>query len=166
MVILLCNLHAKVWKHWKQNENSFFLRYPKRVSCNQRSAALAQQVKAPEQAQVITSPWKMNVTIKSPVGDISVVTLIRTDTTLDHSQKAEKVWLSQWLLHFINSSNHLAFGTTLFCSVHQQAIDHHTGAGKPASSLSLQCAKASSQSKKTTWLQLVSATITVNNDPA
>ena len=28
---------------------------------------------------------------RSPVGDISVVTLIRTDTTLDHSQKAEKV---------------------------------------------------------------------------
>ena len=35
---------------------------------------------------------KINVTCKSPVGDISVVTLIRTDTTLDHSQKAEKVW--------------------------------------------------------------------------
>ena len=34
---------------------------------------------------------KIDVTIKSPVGDISVVTLIRTDTTLDHSQKAEKV---------------------------------------------------------------------------
>jgi len=32
--------------------------------------------------------------IKSPVGDISVVTLIRTDTTLDHSQKAEKVCIS------------------------------------------------------------------------
>ena len=31
------------------------------------------------------------MTCKSPVGDISVVTLIRTDTTLDHSQKAEKV---------------------------------------------------------------------------
>ena len=28
---------------------------------------------------------KINVTSKSPVGDISVVTLIRTDTTLDHS---------------------------------------------------------------------------------
>ena len=27
---------------------------------------------------------------KSPVGDMSVVTLIRTATTLDHSQKAEK----------------------------------------------------------------------------
>ena len=36
-------------------------------------------------------PRKINVTSKSPVGDISVVTLIRTDTTLDHSQKAEKV---------------------------------------------------------------------------
>ena len=34
---------------------------------------------------------KINVTSKSPVGDISVVTLIRTDTTLDHSHKAEKV---------------------------------------------------------------------------
>ena len=31
------------------------------------------------------------MTSKSPVGDIPVVTLIRTDTTLDHSQKAEKV---------------------------------------------------------------------------
>ena len=37
-------------------------------------------------------PRKIHVTSKSPVGDISVVTLIRTDTTLDHSQKAEKVW--------------------------------------------------------------------------
>ena len=39
-----------------------------------------------------TSPAKIDVTSKSPVGDISVVTLIRTDATLDHSQKAEKVW--------------------------------------------------------------------------
>ena len=31
------------------------------------------------------------MTSKPPVGGISVVTLIRTDTTLDHSQKAEKV---------------------------------------------------------------------------
>ena len=34
---------------------------------------------------------KINVTFNSPVGDISVVALTRTDTTLDHSQKAEKV---------------------------------------------------------------------------
>ena len=32
------------------------------------------------------------MTSKSPVGDISVVTLIRTDTTLDHSQEAAKVY--------------------------------------------------------------------------
>ena len=33
------------------------------------------------------------MTSKSPFGDISVVTLIRTYTTLDYRQKAEKVWL-------------------------------------------------------------------------
>ena len=44
-----------------------------------------------------TPPQRKNdVTSKSPVGDISVVTLIRTDNTLDHSQKAEKVWLRRW----------------------------------------------------------------------
>ena len=36
-------------------------------------------------------PGKIDVTSVLPVGRISVVTLIRTDTTLDHSQKAEKV---------------------------------------------------------------------------
>lgn len=41
--------------------------------------------------KAISSQSKIYVTSKSPVGDISVVTLIRTDTTLDHSQKAEKV---------------------------------------------------------------------------
>ena len=51
----------------------------------------AQHMKAPEQAREDTSPAKIDVTSKSPVGDISVVTLIRTDTTLDHSQTAEKV---------------------------------------------------------------------------
>ena len=55
------------------------------------SAMPAQHMKAPKQAQEDTSPAKIDVTSKSPVGDISVVTLIRTDTTLDHSQKAEKV---------------------------------------------------------------------------
>ena len=54
----------------------------------------AQHVKASERADEDTSPTKIDVTSKSPVGDISVVTLIRTDTTLDHSQKAEKVCTS------------------------------------------------------------------------
>ena len=39
------------------------------------------------------SPRKIDVTRKLTVVSVSVVTLIRTDTTLDHSQKAEKVWL-------------------------------------------------------------------------
>ena len=44
-----------------------------------------------------TSPQrKIDVTSQSPVGDISVVTLVRTGTTLDHSQKAEEVWLRRW----------------------------------------------------------------------
>ena len=43
--------------------------------------------------KVTSARRKIIVTCKSPVGDISAVTLIRTDTTLDHSQKAEKVCL-------------------------------------------------------------------------
>ena len=39
-----------------------------------------------------TSPQrKTALACKSPVGNISAVTLIRTATTLDHSQKAEKL---------------------------------------------------------------------------
>ena len=66
---------------------------PQRVCCSQNSARLAQHMRTPKQSQKATPPIKNHVTSKSPVGDISVVTLIRTDTTLDHSQKAEKVCL-------------------------------------------------------------------------
>ena len=45
------------------------------------------------------APRQIAVTSKSPDGDISVVTLIRTDTTLDHSQKAEKV-CNVWVRFF------------------------------------------------------------------
>ena len=38
------------------------------------------------------SPRKIDVTRKLTVVSVSVVTLIRTDTTLDHSPKAEKVY--------------------------------------------------------------------------
>ena len=47
----------------------------------------------PSKLKVGPPQRKIHVTSKSPVGDISVVTLIRTDTTLDHSQKAEKIWI-------------------------------------------------------------------------
>jgi hypothetical protein len=55
-----------------------------RGQCNTRGS-LSKLKRTPPQR-------KINVTSNSPVGEISVVTLIRTDTTLDHSQKAEKVW--------------------------------------------------------------------------
>jgi len=56
------------------------------------SATQRRQVSEPRASSVdIASPRKIDVTRKLPVGSISVVTLIRTDTTLDHSQKAEKV---------------------------------------------------------------------------
>ena len=65
--------------------------YPSRVCSAQKCARPVPHMKVSEQAQQNTSPAKIHVTSKSPVGDIPVVTLIRTDTTLDHSQKAEKV---------------------------------------------------------------------------
>lgn len=82
-----CERHADA-----ETAGSLYLMSPQRVCCNQLGAMLVQHARAAEQARADTCPRKINVTSKSPVGDISVVTLIRTDTTLDHSQKAEKVW--------------------------------------------------------------------------
>ena len=48
------------------------------------------------QASGHRSPRKIDVTGKLTVASVSVVTLIRTDTTLDHSQKAEKVCSTLW----------------------------------------------------------------------
>ena len=63
----------------------------RRARCSQKSARLAQHMRTPKQAQRATSPINSHATSKSPVGDISAVTLVRADTTLDHSQKAGKV---------------------------------------------------------------------------
>ena len=64
---------------------------PVKIPVAVASKPKSEHANPPKQAQEDTSPTKIDVTSKSPVGDISVVTLIRTDTTLDHSQKAEKV---------------------------------------------------------------------------
>ena len=68
------------------------------VDCSPRGCAAPGRVpgqgNTPEhlsKLKVTSARRKIIVTCKSPVGDISAVTLIRTDTTLDHSQKAEKV---------------------------------------------------------------------------
>ena len=68
--------------------------FTQRVCCTWQSAMPGQHLRVLEQAQSNISPRKIVVTYKSPVGDISAVTLIRTDTTLDHSQKAEKVYIA------------------------------------------------------------------------
>ena len=60
---------------------------PGKVPCQGNTQECLSKLKA------TSSLRKIVVTCKSPVGDISAVTLIRTDTTLDHSQKAEKIWL-------------------------------------------------------------------------
>ena len=57
------------------------------AKCNAR----ATHVGTSSKLEVAPPQTKIHVTSKFPVGNISVVTLIRTDTTLDHSQKAEKV---------------------------------------------------------------------------
>lgn len=100
---------------------------PQRVCCNQLGAMLVQHARAAEQARANTCPRKINVTSKSPVGDISVVTLIRTDTTLDHSQKAEKVCLRS--RHFLfcgfvaNKRNDLVKSNDVCCkTLHSSQI--------------------------------------------
>ena len=64
---------------------------PKGVLLLASCYASATREESPSKLRRTPPHKKIDVTSKSPVGDISVVTLIRTDTTLDHSQKAEKV---------------------------------------------------------------------------
>ena len=68
-------------------------RYPEGFATLRESAMQRRQVSRSWASPVNTAPReKLMWHEKLPVGSISVVTLIRTDTTLDHSQKAEKVW--------------------------------------------------------------------------
>ena len=90
------NTQEKASRNTKQKEQSEAWQtanelLPQRVCCPWLCAMPVQHLQAPEQAREDTAPRKIDVTSNPPVGGISVVTLIRTDTTLDHSQKAEKV---------------------------------------------------------------------------
>ena len=85
--ILVAELHSK---HCKQNAKSTSITpkgAPHLTLCSARATREWPTSKLVEP----TPQRKIGVTSKTPVGVISVVTLIRTDTTLDHSQKAEKV---------------------------------------------------------------------------
>ena len=67
--------------------------YPKGYAAPSDVPCQCNMRRSPSKLKRTLPQSKIYVTSKSPVGDISVVTLIRTDTTLDHSQKAEKVCL-------------------------------------------------------------------------
>ena len=65
---------------------------PKRVCCNSQQVHSQCNAQGPLSKLERAAPQRqINVTSTSPIGDISIVTLVRTDTTLDHSRKAEKV---------------------------------------------------------------------------
>jgi hypothetical protein len=63
---------------------------------------------------------------------ISVFTLIRTDTTLDHSQKAEKVYMTAILIGFTSKTN-AKDAPTLFSVVSSTQFDisHSTTGPQP-----------------------------------
>ena len=64
---------------------------PLRACCSRLCAMPVQHLRDPEQAHEPISPTRIIVASKSPIGNISVATLIRTDITLDHREKAVKV---------------------------------------------------------------------------
>ena len=66
--------------------------YPKGYAAPGNVQCQCNMRRSPSKLNCTLPQPKIDVTSKSLVGDISVATLIRTDTTLDHSQKAEKVW--------------------------------------------------------------------------
>ena len=80
-----CRRHIEICERLKKC-------YPKGFATLGESAMLRRQVRrATGKPRGHRSPRKIDVTGKLTVVSVSVVTLIRTDTTLDHSQKAEKV---------------------------------------------------------------------------
>ncbi len=76
--------------------------YLKRVSHSQRLCKTDATMLAMAASYQLRSPNKNWMTDVLPIGSISVVILIRTDTTLDLSQKAEKVCNYTIELKFVN----------------------------------------------------------------
>ena len=78
--------------------------------------------KGPKQSSEHPPHRKIDVTSKPPVGGISVVTLIRTDTTLDHSQKAEKVCPNACRSLFCLFKLFSKFTCAFWCAAHRDDI--------------------------------------------
>jgi len=71
---------------------SVFMFAPRRVRRNYRKCKNSATRSRYWASPMIRSPNKNFMNRCARLASISVVILIRTDTTLDHSQKAEKVW--------------------------------------------------------------------------
>ena len=86
---------------------------PHLAKCNARATREVPSSKLKEQPP----HRKIGVTSNLPVGRISVVTLIRTDTTLDHSQKAEKVcrWSATDTKHLLKINYKVLFAIPTKC---------------------------------------------------
>ena len=102
-----------------------------------------------------TPHGNIHVTSKSPVGDISVVTLIRTDTTLDHSQKAEKVCIllayrQQGLVDLSSAENesHSVLKTKIFETDRKQMCNCKIARGRGGRSLGLLLSVGGRSSRK------------------
>ncbi len=81
-----CGKQVSNWRQIRRHTDALL---PNGCAAARDSAGLGQHAKAPEQAQKGASPINRVVTSRSLVGDISVVTLIRTGT-LDHCQNAKQ----------------------------------------------------------------------------
>ena len=78
--------------HYKRGKLSMYMTKPRRVRRNKRKCKICATRSRKRASPQVRSPIKNFMNRCARLASISVVILIRTDTTLDHSQKAEKVW--------------------------------------------------------------------------
>ena len=77
--------------HYKRGKLSMYMTKPRRVRRNKRKCKICATRSRKRASPQVRSPIKNFMNRCARLASISVVILIRTDTTLDHSQKAEKV---------------------------------------------------------------------------
>mgnify|MGYP003327305685 CR=1 FL=1 len=104
--------------------------YPKGYAAPSDVPCQCNMRRSPSKLKRTLPQTKIYVTSKSPVGDISVVTLIRTDTTLDHSQKAEKVCSHTGEVPCRNSNLEHNAVLFLLCRVQTQSDDADVNVGR------------------------------------
>jgi len=92
--------------HYKRGKLSVRCAAPRRVRRNKRKCKICATWSRKRASPQIRSPIKNFMNRCARLASISVVILIRTDTTLDHSQKAEKVCQTIWRRKFRHARVH------------------------------------------------------------